>query len=63
MLPFEGEEEVVVAQTNLKVPTTIYKGDITIKFIADEPFWYSLCNLLGKRYKIIRRDGQIISIS
>lgn len=63
MLPFEGEEEAVFAQTRIKVPTTIYKGDITIGFVADDPFWYSLCNMLGTRYAIVNNSDQPIPAS
>lgn len=42
MLPFSHEEQVKVGDTSYTVTTTIYKGDITLDFVMDDPYWYSL---------------------
>lgn len=58
MLPFKGSESKKIAGTTYQITTTIYKGDIRISFISEDPYWYALCNLLGTRYKI-KNDGSI----
>ena len=47
LLPFEHEVEVKIQGDSYKTKTTLYKGDINIKFIMDEPHWYAKDNILG----------------
>ena len=42
MLPFSHEEQIKVGDTSYTAITTIYKGDITLDFVMDDPYWYSL---------------------
>lgn len=49
MLPFEEETEVVIQTMKYATSVTVYRGNILLSFIMDEPFWYSKVNLLGKR--------------
>lgn len=42
MLPFSHEEQVKVGDTSYTATTTMYKGDITLDFVMDDPYWYSL---------------------
>ena len=60
MLAFQGRQKKVIAGTVYNIPTTLYKGDIKISFICDDPLWYALQNLLGKRYKVALVDGEIV---
>lgn len=60
MLAFQGRQQKVIAGTVYNIPTTLYKGDIKISFICDDPLWYALQNLLGKRYKVALVDGEIV---
>lgn len=46
MLPFEYEEEVLIGSNKIKTTTTIFKGDITLNFVMDDPYWYSLYSFL-----------------
>lgn len=46
MLPFEGDTTITINDTEYKTKTTLYKGEITINFVMDDPFWYSLNNIL-----------------
>ena len=63
MLPFEYEEEVLIGSNKIKTTTTIFKGDITLNFIMDEPYWYSLesyffsNDISALEAKIILEDG------
>ena len=63
MLPFEYEEEVLIGSNKIKTTTTIFKGDITLNFVMDEPYWYSLesyflgDNISALEAKIILEDG------
>lgn len=48
LLPFEGETKVVIATRELNAKTTLYKGRINLSFTMDEPFWYSIKNILDE---------------
>ena len=52
MIPFEGESEINIAGTMHTVKTTLYKGDITISFVMDDPYWYAI-NSIIQNNKII----------
>lgn len=41
MLPFEEKTTITIMGKSYDVSTTIYKGEINIRFIMDDPFWYS----------------------
>lgn len=49
LLPFPKQVEVKISTYSYPTYTTLYKGEITLKFIMDEPFWYAKDNLLGKK--------------
>ena len=49
LLPFEREVEVKISNTTCKTKTILYKGDISLSLIMDEPHWYSVVNMLGKK--------------
>ena len=49
LLPFEQDVILRIADDTLNTKTTLFKGDITLSFIMDEPYWYSLKNILGKQ--------------
>lgn len=46
MLPFEKRVTKMFAGMPYEVSTTIYRGNIDIQFIMDDPFWYSIYNVL-----------------
>lgn len=54
MIPFEkkvqitlGRGEDSVSSPTYTTSTTVYRGDITLEFVMDEPFWYAKQNILG----------------
>ena len=49
MLPFKHEIETQIATEKVKITTTLYKGDINLSFVMDEPHWYAKTNILGRR--------------
>ena len=63
MLPFEEEKEVLIGNRKIKTTTTLFKGDISLNFIMDDPYWYSLnsyfsdSNIDSLKAKIILEDG------
>lgn len=75
MLPFESEEEILIPTLDLdpqtgekikvkkKVLTTMFKGDITLNFVMDNPYWYSILNYSDQEelkediLKVILEDG------
>lgn len=63
MMPFEMEEEVLIGEQKFKTSTTVFKGDIVINFVMDEPYWYSLdsyfsgSDIDNLKAKIILEDG------
>lgn len=48
LLPFEHEVPVKISEHTYMTKTTLYKGDITLQLVMDEPFWYAKTNILGK---------------
>lgn len=49
LLPFEAHVTMAVGGHEYLVTTTLYKGDITLKLTMDEPHWYAVNNILGKK--------------
>ena len=49
LLPFESEVDVNISGDVYKTSTTLYKGDITLELISDDPHWYAINNILGKK--------------
>ena len=46
LLPLEEHITKMIAGHSYSTSTTLYKGNITLEFIMDEPFWYSKTPLL-----------------
>ena len=46
LLPFEKKTSVIIAGVQYATSTTIYKGEITLSFIMDEPHWFSKLNFM-----------------
>ena len=49
LLPFESIVEMNIAGEIYKTKTTLYKGEITLELISDDPHWYAINNILGKK--------------
>ena len=47
LLPFEQQTIKKIAGQDYKTSTTLYKGEITLTFIMEEPYWYSKINIFG----------------
>lgn len=47
LLPFEQDAEVIIAGNPYKTKTTLYKGEITLEMVMDEPHWYAIQNIIG----------------
>lgn len=48
LLPFEQDVTITISSVDYKTKTTLYKGDIQLSLIMDQPHWYALVNILGK---------------
>lgn len=62
MLPFEEVVSMNIADVEQSFRTTLYKGEITLSFVMDDPHWYSLQdyyegNLTELMMKSIYEDG------
>ena len=61
LLPFEKEVEIQVGSKILKTKTSLYKGNISLSFTMDDPYWYSLKSYLEdlsqESIKILYEDG------
>ena len=63
LLPFEKEVEVNIAGILKKTKTSLYKGEVSLSFVMDDPNWYSLEPLIEKEkleeedLKLIYEDG------
>ena len=53
LLPFEHEVEIKISGNSYKTKTTLYKGDIELKLVMDQPYWYGLSNILGERREVL----------
>lgn len=56
MIPFETEATTTINRQTYTTSTTLYKGEISLTFIMDKPFWYATSNLLN-----VFEDTQITS--
>lgn len=45
LLPFE--KQIIAKPYNIRTSTTMYRGKINLSFVMEEPFWYSLVNILN----------------
>lgn len=67
LLPFEDKREIKIGNLTKSFSTSLYKGDITLEFVMDDPYWFSeeSCiddtiqnyNYSDKDIKIIQEDG------
>lgn len=48
-IPFEEKVEFMLDGKTVETSTTLYKGEIQLNFIMDEPFWYSKIGLLVRQ--------------
>ena len=55
MLPFEQEVDMIISGNTYKTKTTLYKGDISLSLIMDQPHWYGITNILGKKTQVAGR--------
>ncbi len=44
MIPYEEPTEVVIGGIKRTTSTTVYKGEIILSFVMDEPYWYGKLN-------------------
>ena len=49
VLPFEEQASLNIRGVTYQTSTTIYKGDISLTFIMDEPYWHSLVTYMPAR--------------
>ena len=45
-LPFEKDTIIKINNNLIPVKTTVYKGEIELKFVMDEPYWYAKLNYM-----------------
>ena len=61
LLPFEKEVEVKIGEVTKKTKTSLYKGEISLSFVMDDPYWYSLKTILEtlekEDIKLIYEEG------
>lgn len=46
LLPFEKRVKQKFAGNLYEISTTVYRGNIDLEFVMDDPFWYSIYNIL-----------------
>lgn len=49
LLPFEKRVNMQIQDKTYTTSTTLYKGEIILNFVMDEPFWYARQNILGNQ--------------
>lgn len=55
LIPFEHDAAIEISQIQYKTKTTLYRGDITLELVSDQPHWYAIDNVLG-----IKENGRYI---
>ena len=56
LLPFEQPTTVIIVGQEYTTSTTLYKGEIQLSLVMDEPHWYALNNILGEK---VERDNRV----
>lgn len=61
LLPFEKKIEVMVGNQKIQTSTSLYKGEIILNFVMDDPYWYSKKSVIEDldkdSVKIVFEDG------
>lgn len=65
LMVFEEKTTVKIAGQDYDTSTTLYKGFINVEFVMDEPYWYSIQNIItdntltsnSNQVKMILEDG------
>jgi hypothetical protein len=61
LLPFEKEVNVQIGETFYPTKTSLYKGEIKLDFVMDDPYWYSVNTYIDsideESLKLIYEDG------
>ena len=63
LLPFEKKIKVKIGNTDRETSVSLYKGEIKLDFVMDEPYWFAEknyfdeVNLTEKDVKVILEDG------
>ena len=47
LLPFESPVKIQIGDDFYNTKTTLYRGEIVLEMVMDEPFWYAKQNILG----------------
>ena len=58
LLPFEKKVTVQVGREQVETSVSLYKGDVSLSFVMDDPYWYSKesyldSNLISKTFTVI----------
>ena len=61
LLPFEKKIEVVIGNQKIQTSTSLYKGEIVLNFVMDDPYWYSKKSIIEDlekdSVKLVFEDG------
>lgn len=61
LLPFEQEIEINIGGSMKKTRTSLYKGEISLSFVMDKPYWSAINSYLEQEneenYKIVYEDN------
>ena len=50
LLPFEKDIEVNIGGETISTKTSLYKGDISLSFVMDDPYWYSINDIFDESF-------------
>lgn len=61
LTPFKSEQQIKIKEISYPIVTTIYKGEISLEFVMDDPFWYSklsyIDELSEENLKLVYEDN------
>lgn len=60
LLPFEEREEVQIGNNTYQTRTTLWKGDLSLSFIMEDPFWYNIKSIFSSEDELTEDDIKII---
>lgn len=56
VVPFEKKTTISVAGTQYETSTTLYKGFLNVSFVMDDPFWFSISNVITSAEQLQDED-------
>lgn len=57
-LPFEKNANIIINNISYSTKTTVYRGEVSLNFIMDEPYWFAKINYMPKYIDTVTLEEQ-----